>query len=234
MAMIRFSTEEVFGVDSQEYEILYNGVKAVTTETPGAVVEIGTRRGGSAKMIIDALQENNNTDRSMFCIDPYGNIEIECTNLNMTIHNPDRKIEGDKQSKEITSPQRFDYDNSMRNRTIPSLYFCAYDAGLNFTFFCLEDTEFFKRYADGVPVYDEYKVLENEYAFVFFDGPHDNGALERELEFFTPRAVVGSVFVFDDIWMYDHDPIVEQKWLFANGFELLKRGQIKASYIKTK
>lgn len=230
MAIIRFSDEEVFGTDSQEYEILVNAVQKVG-RTPGAVVEIGTRRGGSAKMIIDYLEHK---DRSMFCIDPYGNIEIECTNLNMTIHNPDREIEGDKMSKELTSPQRFDYDNNMRNRIIPSLYYYAYNAGLNFTFFCLEDSEFFNRYGDGVPVYNEVKRLENEYAFVFFDGPHDNGALHLEVDFFVKRAPVGSVFVFDDIWMYDHDEIVENTYLFPNGFELLEKGQIKASYVKTK
>lgn len=233
MAIIRFSDEEVFGVDSQEYEILVNAVSKIKG-VEGALIEIGTRRGGSAKMIIDTLVQNGDTNRSMFCIDPYGNIEIPCTNLNMTLHNPDREIEGDPQSKEITSPQRFDYDNTMRNRIIPSLYYYAYNAGLNFTFFCLEDTEFFDRYADGVPVYDNFKLMEDKYAFAFLDGPHDNDALERELAFFVPRSVVGTVLVFDDVWMYSHDEIVEQKWLFPNGFELLERGQIKASYKKTK
>lgn len=232
MAIIRFSDEEVFGVDSQEYEVLVNGVAHVG-HTPGAIVEIGTRRGGSAKMIIDTLVSTHNNHRSMFCIDPYGNIEIPCTNLNMTIHNPDRKIEGDPKSKEVTSPQRFDYDNSMRNRIIPSLYYYAYNAGLNFTFFCLEDTEFFNRYGDGVPVYDEEKKIENQYAFVFFDGPHDNESLVKEVSFFVMKAPVGAVFVFDDIWMYDHD-IIENEYLFNNGFEVLEKKNIKASYKKTK
>lgn len=234
MAIIRFSDEEVFGVDSQEYEVLVNAAAKLDRETPGSIVEIGTRRGGSAKLIIDTLVQTGNNNRSMFCIDPYGNIEIECTNLNMTVHEPNRQIEGDKESTEITSPQRFDYDNTMRNRIIPSLYYYAYNAGFNFTFFCLEDTEFCKRYYDGVPVYDEEKTLENEYAFVFFDGPHDNKSVDLECKFFSERAVVGSVFVFDDIWMYDHDRIVEENWLFPAGFEVLEKGKIKASYIKTK
>ena len=233
MGIIRLSDEEVFGTDSQEYEILWNAALELKNETPGAVVEIGTRRGGSAKMIIDAMHSKGNSNRPMFCIDPYGNIEIECTNLNMSIHNPDRKIEGDPMSKELTSPQRFDYDNTMRNRIIPSLYYYAYQRGFNFSFFCLEDTEFFKRYHDGVPVYQEYKTLVNEYAFVFFDGPHDNQCLDLETEFFVKRAPVGAVFVFDDIWMYDHDKIVEEK-LFAHGFETHEKKQIKASYIKVK
>lgn len=231
MAIIRFSDEEVFGVDSQEYEVLANAVNEIKG-VEGALVEIGTRRGGSAKLIIDTLVNNGDNNRSMFCIDPYGNIEIPCTNLNMTVHNPDRKIEGDKESKEITSPQRFDYDNTMRNRTIPSLYFYAYNAGLNFTFFCLEDNEFIKRYADGVPVYEEYKKIEDKYAFVFFDGPHDNENVKMEVDFFVERASVGATFVFDDIWMYDHDMI--ESILFSNGFETLEKKNIKASYKKTK
>jgi cephalosporin hydroxylase len=231
MSIIRFSTEEVFDTDSQEYDILANAALNVKG-VEGAIIEIGTRRGGSAKLIIDCLTQQGDTNRSMFCIDPYGNIEIECTNLNMAIHNPDRKIEGDPQSKEITSPQRFDYDNSMRNRIIPSLYFYAYQAGLNFNFFCLEDTEFFARYADGVPVYDQYKKIEDKYAFVFFDGPHDNATLFLETEFFIPRANVGTMFVYDDIWMYDHDAV--EKMLFDAGFETYEKKNIKASYRKVK
>lgn len=231
MTIIRFSTDEVFQVDSQEYEILMNAASSIKG-VEGAVVEIGTRRGGSAKMIIDELVANSDTKRSMFCIDPYGNIEIQCTNLNMTVHYPGTKIEGDPSSKEIVSPHKFDYDNVMRNRTIPSLYYYAYQAGLNFTFFCLEDTEFFKRYADGVPVYEEYKKLENKYAFVFFDGPHTNEAIETELNFFLERTVPGSVFVFDDLWMADHDKIVEER-IFKLGWKTLEKGNIKASYQRT-
>lgn len=231
MGVIRFNTDEVFGVDSQEYEILYNAAKSIKG-TEGAIVEIGTRRGGSAKLIIDALVENNDNKRSMFCIDPYGNIEIECTNLNMSIHYPGTKVSGDPSSKEITAPYRFDYTNDMRNRTIPSLYYYAYQAGLNFTFFCLEDTEFITRYSDGVPVYEQFKKIENKYALVFFDGPHDNPSVELETKFFTERSNVGSVFVYDDIWMYDHDAI--EKHLFENGFEILEKKNIKASYQKIK
>jgi hypothetical protein len=231
MAMIRFSDEEVFGVDSQEYEILANAALAVKN-TQGAIVEIGTRRGGSAKIIIDALASQNNTNRPMFCIDPYGNIDYVQTNHSLSIHNPGIVLEGDPSSKEITKLIKHDYDNIMRNRIIPSLYFYAYSKGLDFTFFCLEDTEFFARYSDGVPVYNEVKTLVNEYAFVFFDGPHDNKTVELETDFFLSRINLGSVFVYDDIWMYDHD--ATEKVLLDNGFEILEKKNIKASYIKIK
>lgn len=235
MSIIRFSTDEVFSTDSREYEILVNAVAAVKREVSGAVVEIGTRRGGSAKMIIDTLVQNNNNNRLMVCIDPYGNIDLDITNINASIHYPGKfEVEGDPMSKDVSFATKFDYTNDMRNRTIPSLYYYAYQNGLDFRFFQLEDTEFFNRYSDGVPVYDEVKRVENEYAFVFFDGPHTNEAVDAELQFFVSRTPIGGVMVFDDVWMMAHDEIVEQKWLFSNGFEILEKGEIKASYIKTK
>jgi cephalosporin hydroxylase len=229
MGMIRFSDEEVFGVDSQEYEVLTNAALKIRG-VPGAVVEIGTRRGGSAKMIMDSLVQNGDNNRSFFCIDPYGNIDYVQTNLSLSVHNPEVEKEGDPQSKELTKAIKLDYDNSMRNRIIPSLYYYGYQNGFNFTFFCLEDTEFFARYADGVPVYDEVKKIEDKYAFVFFDGPHNSEAMVAETNFFLTRSNIGSVFVFDDIWMYDHDAI--EAILFAAGFEVLEKKNVKASYIK--
>lgn len=231
MGIIRLSDEEVFGTDSQEYEILFNAARNIKG-VEGAVVEIGTRRGGSAKIIIDGLESNQDTNRSMFCIDPYGNIDLEITNLSASIHYPGQyKLEGDPQSKDTSFATKFDYTNDMRNRVIPSLYYYAYQRGLNFTFFCLEDTEFFNRYADGVPVYQEFKKFENQYAFVFFDGPHTNEAVQTEIDFFLPRSVKGTTYVFDDIWMYDHDKF--EKIILDNGFEILEKKNIKASYHKT-
>jgi len=231
MAIIRFSDEEVFSVDSQEYEIL-NNAAANIKGVDGAVVEIGSRRGGSAKIIIDALVAKGDTNRTMVCIDPYGNIDYVQTNRSLSVHNPEVKIEGDPNSTEITKAIKLDYDNNMRNRIIPSLYFYAYQRISNFIFFCLEDSEFFKRYADGVPVYDEVKKIENKYAFVFFDGPHTTEAIEEETKFFISRTNIGTMFVYDDIWMYDHDNV--EKFLLENGFEIFEKKQVKASYVRIK
>ena len=231
MGIIRFNDEEVFTTDSSEYEVLHNGVFGIKS-TEGAIVEIGTRRGGSAKIIIDALEASGNSHRSMFCIDPYGNIDYVQTNLSLSVHNPEVEKEGDPQSKELTKAIKLDYDNNMRNRIIPSLYYYAYQRIAHFTFFCLEDTEFFARYADGVPIYDEVKKIEDKYAFVFFDGPHNSEAMVTETNFFMERSNVGSVFVYDDIWMYNHDAI--EATLIEGGFEILEKKNVKASYIRTK
>ena len=48
MAIIRFSDEEVFSTDSQEYDILHNAALVVGKDIPGAVIEIGSRQIGRA------------------------------------------------------------------------------------------------------------------------------------------------------------------------------------------
>lgn len=229
MSVIRLF-DDIFTTDSQEYHILANAAKTIKG-TPGAIVEIGTRMGGSAKLIIDSLEENEDVNRTMICIDPFGNIDLECTNKNLSIHYPNvHEVQGDPMSTEISKPVKFDYTNNMRNTIIPSLYYYAYQRGINFSFFCMEDTEFMNRFSDGVPVYDEFKKIEDKYSLVFIDGPHTNDAVQRELKFFEHRMNCGGIMVFDDVWMMDHDRIVEG-YLFPT-WELLERGQIKASYRK--
>jgi hypothetical protein len=207
MSIVTFNTDDIFTTDSGEYEILEDAVKMVKG-VPGAILEIGSRRGGSAKIIIDSLISNQDTNRVMFCVDPYGNIAYSEDN---TLY--------------------LDYTNNMRNEIIPSLYYYAFQSGINFTFFCLEDSEFQKRFSDGVPVYENGKTLLDKYALVFFDGPHWATAVVDETVFFVDRVNTGSVFVFDDIGSYDHDGVVEPI-LFEKGFELITKKTIKASYIK--
>ena len=233
MSIIRLNLNDTFQVDSTEYEILVEAANKING-VPGAVLEIGSRRGGSAVIMMDALAANKDTSRPFFCVDPYGNIEIFCTNKNVTGHNINNGniVEGDPESVDHFQSFRFDYTNEMRNRVLPSLYYYAFQRGFNFAFFCLEDTEFFARYGDGVPIYNEYKELINQYALVFFDGPHTTEAVHIELDFFIGRDTIGTMLVFDDIWMYDHDSI-ETK-LFASGYETLSKGTIKASYQKVK
>jgi hypothetical protein len=233
MSVIRMNIDEVFTTDSSDYEILYNAC-VEGSRVFGAIVEIGTRRGGSAKIMMDAFTAERSTDRAFFCIDPYGNIETQLTNLNVNRYYSNiAKTEGDPNSKDLSTGVRLDYSNEMRNRIVPALYYYAFQAGFNFSFFFLEDSEFFKRYADGVPVYDQEKQLVNSYACVFFDGPHTNKIIREEIDFFLPRTAMGGTYVFDDLWQYDHDEKIET-YLFDNGFELLEKTEIKASYRKIK
>jgi hypothetical protein len=197
--------------DSGDYYVLANAAKMIKG-VPGAVCEIGTRRGGSLKLICDSILENQDYQRNVVCIDPYGNIDY-----------PSGELENRPSLK-------FDYTNDMRNESLTALYEYACGKPINIVFMCLEDTEFFKRYADGVPFYNENKIIEDKYSLVFFDGPHHLEALYEEVNFFDPRSVLGSMWVFDDVELYPHDEV--EKKLFDLGWELVEKTNRKASYKK--
>lgn len=195
--------------DSLDYHVLANAAKAIKN-VRGMVCEIGTRRGGSLKVIVDALLENQDYSRNVVCIDPYGNIDYPIGET------------------EPRNSLKLDYTNDMRNEALTAIYEYMQGKPVNVVFMCLEDTEFFKRYGDGVPFYSEHKIVEDTYALVFFDGPHHMEALDEELAFFQARAPRDSVWVFDDLQLYPHDKIEEI--LFQKGWKLLEKTERKASY----
>lgn len=195
--------------DSGEYHMLTKGIE-LSRNVNGLTCEIGLRRGGGTKYILDALQRFGK--KTHVAIDPYGNIEYE-----------------HKEGEIVT----LDYTNEMRDECLQNLYAYTRQLSIPFIFFNLEDTEFFKRYADGVPVYNQKKQIVNQYSFVHYDGPHAVAPLQAEIDFFLPRTPVGACWVFDDVKRYyDHD-IIEQR-LFKEGFNLIEIGDHKGLYQKCK
>lgn len=194
--------------DSSDYHLISEAVKAVKN-VDGLTCEIGLRAGGGSEYILRALKVTDQ-NKTHIAIDPYGNIEYE-------------SHEG--------LVERLDYTNTMRDTCMIDMYTLARALNINFLFFPLEDTEFFKRYADGVPVYQEYKTIESSYAFVHFDGPHAHEPLVTEFKFFDARAPKGAHFVFDDVRFYDHEKF-EQEYIFPAGWDLVRKTFVKASYIK--
>jgi hypothetical protein len=205
---LKFLTDGL-ATDSEAYDILQDAVKAVKG-VPGLCLEIGTRRAGSTKIIIDALLASGDLGRSIVCLDPYGSI-----------------LYAAEEGKKL----RIDYTNEMRKNTLCNLHKYARGKPVNVFLLILEDTEYFTRFADGYPVYDQEKRLINEYAMVFFDGPHDVQSVMKEIEFFQSRTPVGGMWVFDDITSYPHDRVVEPK-LFELGWKLVNKKAPKASYVK--
>jgi hypothetical protein len=199
---------EKLETDGIEYEILADGIMGVKG-VPGLICEIGTRRGGSARIIVDSLLHVGDTGRTLVLIDPYGNLDYPMTD---------------------TWKTKFDYTNSMKKDAIRDLYVYTHDKDVDLAFFCMEDTEFFKRFADGVPVYNDNKFLVNQYAAVYFDGPHDTESVIKEVDFFAKRTPAGATFIMDDMTHYAHDLV--EKHLFSLGFEELRKGKCKATYIK--
>lgn len=194
--------------DSEDYHVLSNAVKQIK-DVPGIVCEIGTRRGGSMKLIIDTLLENNDLNRNVIGLDPYGNIGYSSSEGYIV---------------------RYDYTNAMRNETFTALYSYVQNKPVNLVMHILEDTEFFKRYADGVPFYHDYKTVLKDYSLIFFDGPHDIKSVLDEMEFFKSRAPAGSMWVIDDIHVFPYD--ILKQWLLDNNFAVFEESRVKASFKK--
>lgn len=194
--------------DSAEYDILYRGAQLIKG-VPGFTLEIGLRRGGGTEVIIQSCLDNQDR-RTHIAIDPYGDLPLPVDHWGEAL--------------------RFDYTNAMKAQSLPRIFQWCADREAEFLFFNMEDTEFFKRFADGVPTYSQVKMVGNEYALVFFDGPHSVHAIRQEVEFFVERAPLGAVWVFDDIRLYSHSQIDE--WVLAHGFESVQRGIHKQSYRK--
>lgn len=179
----------------------------------GTIIEIGTRRGGGAVMIAETLERFDCTNRLFVCVDPYGNIEYADSD---------------------DGKRKFDYTNNMRDATIPKLHEHISSMGFNFMFLNMEDTEFFNRFPDGIPVYAERKTIENNYAFVFLDGPHAVEPIKLELDYFLPKISQGGIILFDDANRYNHEII--HNIVLDSGFKVFSKTtsdyEFKIAYIK--
>ena len=191
--------------DSKEYEFFDEAIQLLKNPI-GVSVEIGVRRGMGTKCIIDAYRKYHpNIKLKHLGIDPYGDIIY-------------RTADNDKGG-------RLDYTNKMKQEALLDLI----KEYPEFNFINLEDSEFFKRYADGYPVYDFEKKLLTKYETVHFDGPHDTESVMKEVDFFLDRRPEQCVYIFDDIDTHDIDKIGEH--LIWNGFKEFKKGKRKAVFI---
>jgi hypothetical protein len=191
--------------DSSEYEFFDEAIQLLKNPI-GVSVEIGVRRGMGTKCIIDAYRKYHpNISLTHLGIDPYGNILY-------------RTSDSDKGG-------RLDYTNKMKQDALLAII----KDYPEFNFVNLEDSEFFKRYADGYPIYNYEKKLLTQYETVHFDGPHDTESVMKEVNFFLDRRPKQCIYIFDDIDTHDIDKIGEH--LIWNGFKQFKKGNRKAVYI---
>lgn len=204
----RFTLE----IDSTDYDVLFRGVLSMT-HANGIICEIGTRKGGSLVCIIDALLQKQDYNRNVLSIDPYGEIAY-------------RTAEG-----LLSTDPNYLFSNTLRNEAMVGLHHYVLDKPVNLVFMALEDTEFFARFADGVPFYQKNKTVLSKYSLVFFDGPHTTADVLQETLWFIPRTEQGSVFVYDDVTgYYDHNLV--ETIIQNEGFVLLEKTAKKASYIR--
>lgn len=194
--------------DSCEYEILQRACQHASGLT-GLSCELGVRAGGSSHLIMSTFNDAN-AKRPHIAVDPYGNIEYR-----------------DWETRVL----RCDYTNDMMHRTMAHVHAWAHEHAYPFLFFALEDTEFFTRFADGVPVYNTFKSIHNEYSLVFFDACHTVTDVRRQIDFFASRTQQGGMWVFDDIEQYPHVEVIDP-YIQKLGFQCVDKGRTKMSYKK--
>jgi hypothetical protein len=153
---------------------------------------------------------SNNKKRPHIALDPYGNVDYRSADSNTG---------------------KSDYTNQMKNKAYQDLYTWAYTNDYPLIFLPFEDSEFFARFPDGVPVYNEQKFIINKYSLVFFDGPHTTKDVMDACRFFIPRLQKGGALVFDDTHQYAHATIHD--YVISSGFRVLQQGVRKSSYVKT-
>lgn len=201
------TTERPFETDSIDYEILTRAV-SLTKGVDGFICEIGVRCGGATKKIIDTLISNND-NRLVIGIDPYGDIEY---------YGSDKGI------------HKGNYTNNLKRNFLKNIYELSLSENIEYLFFPMEDTEFFKRFSDGVPIYNNKKSLINSYSLVFVDGQHTTKAVLDTFEFFKDRISKGGIMVFDDCYSYNHEEVHNS--LINYNFEIMESSYYKKSYIK--
>lgn len=191
--------------DGTEYHLLTAAAR--DTAVLGLVCEVGCRLGGGVQAILDGLQ----SPRVIVSIDPYGNIEY---------HHSDRY------------PQLYDcgYNREMQVQALTTIPAACHAKGHLWIPLLLEDREFFRRFADGVPVYQEAKFLVNDYALVHLDGPHATGPVLIETEFFAPRIPLGGAIVYDNWTYFDSEQVFQ--YLARQGFAQEAIGAEKAVFRK--
>ena len=205
------SPEEMLPTDSTEYELLIEAA-TVGCRVPGMGIELGLRRGGGSRMIMDAFIASR-VFKTHVMVDPWGDIDY---------------LTNEKQVR-LTHT---DYTNDMRNDCMANLFGYYRGKPVNPVVFNMEDSEFFKRFADGVPTYfNRGKMLENMYCVAHLDGPHDSTVVIEEAEFFAPRMHAGAMLVCDDVNLYDHKR-AEDRIIGDLGFEIYKKGARKNVYRK--
>ena len=191
--------------DSYDYELLDSAVKRIKNPI-GSSFEIGVRRGGGSKTIIDAYRKYHPklTDLIHVGLDPYGDLPY---NFSETVKNA-----------------KSDYTNLMKRETIIN-FARKYQ---EFHFVNLDTYEFFKRFSDGYPVYQKKKKIINKFEIVHFDGLHDLKSVTLEVEYFLRHLSEHTIFIFDDIDSFDIERI--EKLLQNNNFKIFESKERKASF----
>lgn len=193
--------------DGIQYDIINRAIESCK-DVPGLFLEIGTRKGGSMQIIIDAAISTGQA-RTFVSVDPYGNIPYQDRDGNVA---------------------KYDYTNAMKTAALRDLYGYAHEKGVNLVTFTLTDREFFTCFKKGVPIYNDNVWRTNLYAFAFLDGPHDTESVKHELAFLADRMTPGAGVVIDNYPFFDLKAV--RAYADDIGFEFIEKNDQKIRLAK--
>jgi len=168
-------------------EDFYQMALRVACEAPEGIpfLEIGTREGGSALILLKAIKDSR-VKRSLITVDPYGRKPYFTENVE-----PPPQYEG---LKLIEVDHREDYYR--RAACLIAQY--ALQQDLDHFHFHIESEDFMKTFP-MMKIWWEGNVLQQRFAFVYLDGEHTISAVSKEIEWFLPKMIDDGIIVIDDV-----------------------------------
>lgn len=160
------------------FDYFYESALRVSNSIPSEYpfLEIGTRKGGSALFLMQAIIDSNNPNRPLITVDPFGSKP----------YNWDDK-------KEDGNP----YDDKMYKETMFRLSKFAFENNVLHIHYKMTSSNFIKIFPQ-IEIWSSYKFNQNMFAFVYLDGDHSTGTVEMEIGWFMNKIVSGGILLLDD------------------------------------
>lgn len=164
----------------EQLELIYELVKKTNNLNGDAVIEIGTRKGGSSMVIMDAmgLEEKH---RFFITVDPYG----------------DKPYPLDTKKKISFDYGEHHYKDACMNLAVKSLEIPQ----ICWTHFRVRSQDFIDHLGRVQLFLKGEKYILNRdflYSFVYLDGEHNTETVKKEIEYFFPRICEDGYILIDN------------------------------------
>jgi hypothetical protein len=159
----------------------------------GGTAEVGVYKGGSSKLVMETFAKAGQSNIHIG-IDPYGNMSFWDYEWNQHRIEDNANYPG--------------YTNRLGYYTQSLLFNFAHENKQDYLYFKLTDSDFYKIFADGVPIYKEEPSMLNSYRLVLIDGNHKTSCVLEAIHYFDQKMVKDGIIIFDDVNRYPHKDLV--------------------------
>jgi hypothetical protein len=173
--------------DHPGYQDLYEYAEKASLLAPpqSFAVEVGTRAGGSALTILDAMLENSK-NQWLITVDPYGN----------------------KPYLSVDSVVKDMYPDNFYRQAMQLLSnYCA-ETDMNWTHYKMKSLEWIKHWPK-IEFWADEMILEPKIFFLHLDGDHNTKVVKEEIHSFWPYLIDGATICIDDADQIEVDKVCE-------------------------